>query len=156
MILVIGGAAKPAGKAWTTPCLPKSRASPLPSKIGSLKSGLSSAKIWVTKTVGIVPEPGFVIAIAVGLPPTCTTAFGIGFNGLPLGILRMETVPSVWFATYSSAPSGVNAQPRGSVPTGIWRTSLNSVRSTTETVPVMPLVTYAAWSVGWTATQRGS
>ena len=50
-ILVIGGLALPAGKAWTTPCFPRSRASPLPLNMGSTKSGLSSAKIWVTKTV---------------------------------------------------------------------------------------------------------
>ena len=34
VILVIGGLALPAGKAWTTPCFPRSRASPLPSNIG--------------------------------------------------------------------------------------------------------------------------
>src|SRR5215475_9287754 len=51
VILVIGGLALPAGKAWTTPCFPRSRASPLPPKMGSLKSGFSWAKIWVTKTV---------------------------------------------------------------------------------------------------------
>ena len=70
MILVIGGLALPAGKAWTTPRFPRSRASPLPSKVGSLKSGLSSAKIWVTKTVSSVmlPVPLSVIAMAVGLP----------------------------------------------------------------------------------------
>ena len=28
--------------------------------------------------------------------------------------------------------------------------------STTKTMPLIPLVTYAARSVGWTATQRGS
>src|SRR5215471_12653682 len=57
VIVVIGGLAVPAGKAWTTPCFPRSRASPLPSNMGSLKSGLSSAKIWVTKTVGRFPGP---------------------------------------------------------------------------------------------------
>src|SRR4029450_11964207 len=56
-ILVIGGLALPAGKAWTTPCFPRSRASPLPSNMGSLKSGLSSAKIWVTKTMVRFPGP---------------------------------------------------------------------------------------------------
>src|SRR5262245_37668650 len=35
VILVIGGLALPAGKAWTTPCFPRSRASPLPSNMGS-------------------------------------------------------------------------------------------------------------------------
>src|SRR5215510_13755491 len=44
VILVIGGLELPAGKAWTTPCFPRSRASPGPPLI-------SSAKIWVTKTV---------------------------------------------------------------------------------------------------------
>src|SRR5262245_52202691 len=57
VILVIGGLALPAGKARTTPCFPRSRASPLPSKVGSLKSGFSSAKIWVTKTVVMFPGP---------------------------------------------------------------------------------------------------
>ena len=68
VILVIGGLALPAGKAWTTPCFPRSRASPLPSNVGSLKSGLSSAKIWVTKTVSseMLPVPLSVIAMAVG------------------------------------------------------------------------------------------
>src|SRR5215510_16024652 len=42
VILVIGGLELPAGKAWTTPCFPRSRASPLPLKSGSLKLGLSS------------------------------------------------------------------------------------------------------------------
>src|SRR6266481_9966145 len=51
VILVIGGLALPAGKARTTPCFPRSLTSPLPSKMGSLKLGFSSAKIWVTKTV---------------------------------------------------------------------------------------------------------
>ena len=51
VILVIGRMALPAGKAWTTPCFPRSRFSPLPLNTGSTKSGLSSAKIWVTKTV---------------------------------------------------------------------------------------------------------
>ena len=43
-ILVTVGLELPAGKAWRTPCFPRSRASPLPSKRGSLKSGFSSAK----------------------------------------------------------------------------------------------------------------
>ena len=53
-------------------------------------------------------------------------------------------------------PFGVSAQPRGSVPTGIVATTLRCARLTTETVPLMPLVTYATWSLGWIATQRGS
>src|SRR5262245_50459812 len=99
MILVIGGLELPAGKAWTTPCFPRSRASPLPSNMGSLKSGFSSAKIWVTKTVSSASllSPLFVIARAVGLRPTCTAPTGIGLSGLP--VKKMETVPSVWFAT---------------------------------------------------------
>ena len=70
MILVIGGLVLPAGKAWTTPRFPRSRASPSPSNMGSTKSGSSSAKIWVTKTVSseMLPVPLSVIAIAVGLP----------------------------------------------------------------------------------------
>src|SRR5688572_27783325 len=67
VILVIGGLVLPAGKAWTTPCFPRSRASPLPLNVGSLKLGLSSAKIWVTKTVSSVSTSSrlFVIARAV-------------------------------------------------------------------------------------------
>src|SRR6266481_9192798 len=76
VIVVIGGLALPAGKARTTPCFPRSRASPLPSKMGSLKLGFSSAKIWVTKTVVMFPGPISVIAIAVGLRPTCTVPSG--------------------------------------------------------------------------------
>src|SRR5215470_17176194 len=55
VILLIGGLALPAGKARTTPCFPRSRASPLPSNLRSLNSGFSSAKIWVTKTVVMFP-----------------------------------------------------------------------------------------------------
>src|SRR5512132_879695 len=101
VILVIGGLALPAGKAWTTPRLPRSRASPLPSKMGSVNVGFSSAKIWVTKTVSsaMLPVPLAVIAMAVGFPPTCTAPFGIGLSGLPLGITMIDTVPAVWFAT---------------------------------------------------------
>src|SRR5262249_57169967 len=51
VILVIGGLALPAGKAWTTPCFSRLRPSPLPSKLGSAKLGVSSAKISGTKTV---------------------------------------------------------------------------------------------------------
>ena len=47
--------------------------------------------------VRIEPSPSFVIAMAVGLRPTCTAPAGIGLSGLP--VKRMETVPSVWFAT---------------------------------------------------------
>src|SRR5215813_11399065 len=46
VIFVIGGLELPAGKAWTTPRFPVSRASPAPSK-----KGFSSAKMSVTKTV---------------------------------------------------------------------------------------------------------
>src|SRR5215831_7660017 len=96
VILVIGGLELPAGKAWRTPRFPRSRASPLPSKVGSLKSGLSSAKMSVTKTV-LLPVPVSVIAIAVGLPPTCTVPSRTGLSGLL--VTTMETVPAVWLAT---------------------------------------------------------
>src|SRR5262245_9661491 len=84
VILVIGGLELPAGKAWRTPHFPRSRASPLPSKVGSLKSGLSSAKMSVTKTVSseMFPVPLSEIAIAVGLPPTCTIPSRVGLSGL--------------------------------------------------------------------------
>src|SRR5215469_4677326 len=94
VILVIGGLPLPAGKAQMTPCLPRSRASPLPSKLGSLKSGLSSANILVTKTVVTFPGPAFVIAIAVGSLLTFTAPSRIGVSGL-LGMTRIDTVPSV-------------------------------------------------------------
>src|SRR5215510_5103428 len=42
-IFLIGGLELPAGKAKTTPCFPRSRASPLPPNLASLKSGFSSA-----------------------------------------------------------------------------------------------------------------
>ena len=87
VILVIGGLALPAGKAWTTPRFPRSRISPLPSNMGSLKSGLSSAKIWVTKTVSseILPVPLFVIARAVGLRPTSTAPTTVPRGGVDDG-----------------------------------------------------------------------
>src|SRR5262245_20875736 len=92
VILAIGGLALPAGKALRTPCFPRSRASPGPPLI-------SSAKIWVTNTVSSasLASPLFVIARAVGLRPTSTFPTGIGLSGLP--VKKMETVPSVWFAT---------------------------------------------------------
>ena len=96
--LVIGGVELPAGKAWITPRFPRSRASPSPSKFGSLKSGLSSAKIWVTKTVSseMLPVALSVIAMAVGLPPNCTAPSRAGFSGL---LVRMiDTVPSLLLA----------------------------------------------------------
>ena len=46
--------------------------------------------------------------------------------------------------------------PAARCPPGSVATTLPCTRSTTETVPLMPLVTYATRSVGWTATQRGS
>ena len=90
VILVIVGLAFPAGKAWTTPCFPRSRASPGPLSI-------SSAKIWVTKTVSSATpaaSPSFVIAMAVGLPPTFTFPTTVREP-----VLMMDTVPSVWLAT---------------------------------------------------------
>src|SRR5262245_37766124 len=99
VILVIVGLELPAWKAWTTPCFPRSRASPLPPKVGSLKSGFSSAKISVTKTVlsETLPVPLSVIAMAVGLPPTCTAPSRTGLSGLL--VTAMDTVPAVWLAT---------------------------------------------------------
>src|SRR5262249_9488457 len=99
VILVIGGLELPAGKAWRTPRFPRSRASPLPSKVGSLKSGLSSAKMSVTKTMSseMFPVPLSEIAIAVGLPPTCTIPSRVGLSGLL--VTTMDTVPAVWLAT---------------------------------------------------------
>ena len=97
--MLIGGLALPAGKARRTPRLPRSRFSPLPSKLGSLKSGLSSAKMSVTKTVSseMLPVPASVIAMAVGLPPTCTVPSRTGLSGLL--VTTMDTVPAVWLAT---------------------------------------------------------
>src|SRR5262245_34714377 len=69
VILVIGGLELPTGNACTTPCFPRSRPSPSPSKVRSRKSGLSSAKIWVTKTVVVCPGLRYVIAIALELIP---------------------------------------------------------------------------------------
>src|SRR5262245_32767045 len=85
-ILVISGLELPAGKDWTTPCFPRSRPSPLPSKRGSLKSGLSSAKNWVTKTVVMFPGPLSVIAMALGLPPTWISLSANGASGLFFGM----------------------------------------------------------------------
>ena len=47
--------------------------------------------------VSMLPGPLSVIAIAVGLPPTCTAPSRIGLSGLL--VTRMDTVPSVWLAT---------------------------------------------------------
>ena len=89
VILLISGLALPAGKAWTTPCFPRSRASPGPPR-------MSSAKIWVTKTVSSASSasPSFVIARAVGLRPTFTLP-----TTVREAVLMMDTVPSVWLAT---------------------------------------------------------
>src|SRR5262249_17241642 len=92
VILVIGGLPLPAGKAQTTPCFPGSRASPLPSKLGSLKSGLRSAKTSWTKTVWVRSEPLSVIATAKGLTPapSCTVAASVRED-----VSTIDTVPSV-------------------------------------------------------------
>ena len=53
------------------PSLPEIARLTIAVESGVLKSGLSSAKIWVTKTVSseMLPVPLSVIAMAVGLPP---------------------------------------------------------------------------------------
>ena len=106
------------------------------------------------RVVGALPVPLSVIAMAVGLRPTCTAPSRIGFSGLlviedgygALGMVRHIE---------QGAVRCQGAAPRlGAHPDLLHFPALT--RSTTETVPLMPFVTYAARSVGWTATQRGS
>src|SRR4029453_1722984 len=79
----------PAAKAWTTPCFPRSGASQGP-------PGMSSAKIWVTKTVSSasLASPLFVIARAVGLRPTSTAP-----TIFREAVSTMKPAPAVWLGT---------------------------------------------------------
>ena len=79
VILVIGGLALPAGKAWTTPCFPRSRASPLPSKVRVVEVGVEFGEdLGDEDRSSDVAGALSVIAMAVGLPPTCTAPRGSG------------------------------------------------------------------------------
>ena len=68
-----------------------------------------SARNCVTKTL----LPSALIAMPCGLTPT----FSIVSMTSSRRVLITETVSDDWLATYSLRPSGVSAQPNGSVPT---------------------------------------
>ena len=98
--MVIGGLALPAGKAWTIPCFPRSRASPYRRK--------GSSKLGVEFGEDLGDEDRFVRVVAVTVIRD-RKGGGIAANvhgpveergqRIALGMPRMDTVPSVWFAT---------------------------------------------------------
>ena len=155
-ILVIGGLALPAGKAWTTPCFPRSRASPC------RRDGVDEVGVALGEDLG---DEDRVVGDVAGAPIRDRNSGGIASNLHGPVEDRVERIAArddedgygaLGMVRHIEQGAVRVKQPRGSVPTRICCTSLPSTRSTTETVPLMPLVTYAAWSVGWTATQRGS
>ncbi len=125
--------------------------------MGSTKSGLSSAKICGD-------EDGFVRVVVVAVirdrngggiasnlhGPVEDRVERIARDEDGYGALRMVR------HIEQGAVRRQGAAPRLGAHRDLPATTLPSTRSTTETVPLMPLVTYAAWSFGWTATQRGS
>ena len=97
-----------------------------------------------------VPSLATVIATGplptvIGLPETAPEAASI-----------TDTVPSSRLVTYTEAPSGEMAMPRGATPTGIVLVTVRLATSITDTEPPLPFVTYARAPSGENAIPAGA
>src|ERR1051326_8925616 len=90
--------------------------------------------------------------MAQGLGPM----FVMVFFTSPECASRTDTSPEEKLATLTCVPSGVTAQPKGSVPTPIVLCTSSLCVSMTDTVPLRRLVTKTRLSFGPTATMVGS